>query len=74
MFDRLDGPITKEFRQAAVQLTGIKWSKIYKYMFDQGAKLEINNRKQFLTASTSPVSARQNKLIKIFDVVKVRVR
>jgi hypothetical protein len=54
-----------------VQLTGIKWSKIYKYMFDQGAKLEINNRKQFLTASTS---ARQNKLIKIFDIVKVRVR
>ncbi len=71
MFDNLDGPITKEFRQAAVQLTGIKWSKIYKYMFDQGAKLEINNPKQFLTASTS---ARQNKLIKIFDIVKVRVR
>ena len=43
-------------------------------MFDQGAKLEINNRKQFLTASTSPVSARQNKLIKIFDIVKVQVR
>lgn len=39
MFKDLDGKISKEFRNEAVTKTGLKWSKIYKWVFDQGDKL-----------------------------------
>jgi hypothetical protein len=34
LFKNLNGGITSEVREKAVKITGLKWSKIYKWLFD----------------------------------------
>lgn len=41
IFINLRGPITKQVRREAVTRTGLKWNKIYKWLFDHSSKLPI---------------------------------
>lgn len=38
-FTNLHGPITKKVRREVVALTGLDWSKIYKWVYDRGNSL-----------------------------------
>jgi hypothetical protein len=40
LFKDLKGPINREVRDRAVEMTGLRWHKIYKWMFDLGGKLK----------------------------------
>ena len=42
MFEELNQPIDANFREMAVQRTGLEWHQIYKWAFDQGSKLDYN--------------------------------
>lgn len=46
MFDIFEncGTVTKAVRRRAVERTGLKWSKIYKWIFDQGSRLSVYSR------------------------------
>jgi hypothetical protein len=37
----LHGPITKPVRREAERRTGLKWHKIYKWIFDHSSKLPV---------------------------------
>lgn len=64
-------------RDRAVELTGLRWSKIYKWMFDLGDKLKIVAPDLKLAPSKSPVvsfntlSAKAFREMKIFKVTKL---
>ena len=51
----LKGPINRQVRDRAVELTGLRWTKIYKWMFDLGDKLKVVAPDLKLAPSKSPV-------------------
>lgn len=53
IFINLRGPITKQVRQVAVKRTGLKWNKIYKWLFDHSSKLPIYRSFEMLISMES---------------------
>lgn len=71
MFNELEGPITRQVREEAVALTGLKWSKIYKWLFDQGDKLPVYRRQQSPQTSFDTLNESNFRCLQIFEIRKV---
>lgn len=77
MFKNHEGPIPKVLRERAVELTGLKWQKIYKWMFDKGDRLPSIHKTRVIAKSKSEKSYENIRsslfrTLKIFKVVKVK--
>ena len=77
MFKDHQGPITQKLRDRAVELTGLKWSKIYKWMFDKGDRLPSIHKRKVIAKSKSEKSFEKVRssvfrTLKIFEVTKVK--
>jgi len=70
MFAHHEGPITTAQRRKAEEATGIKWQKIYKYMFDLGQRFKC--RPQLRSVNKMPQSNFRGKMI--FKITKVTRR
>ena len=70
MFANHEGPITTLQRRRAEEATGIKWQKIYKFMFDLGQRFKC--RPHLKSVNKMPQSSFRGK--KIFKITKVTRR
>ena len=71
MFRELEGPITRAVREEAVSMTGLKWSKIYKWLFDQGDKLPVYKRHSQTCQDFEMIEDGQFRKLIIFETHKV---
>ena len=71
MFKELEGPINREVRERAVSLTGLKWSKIYKWMFDNSDKLpNIKRQESGCSTDFEKLDSADFRGLKLFEVTK----
>jgi len=58
-------------RDEAVVRTGLKWRKIYKYLFDQGKRFKCNVNKSALNEDFNSVPEEEFRNHQIFKIEKI---